>query len=135
MFDISDVKVVLVDPRGDSRLRAYASMTLNRCLAINEMRIIQGEHRMFVSMPDKPAKEYCPHCSHRNGCQARFCNSCGAVLPLIVPEFKYHDLIAPLTQACRDLIEGAVIGEYSRMISEQPYEEGVPGTWVGERTV
>ena len=43
--------------REGSRLKAFVDFTLDDCLAIRGAKIIQGNERLFVSMPSKMNKE------------------------------------------------------------------------------
>ena len=47
---ISDVRIRLV-AKDDSKLRAVASITVDDCIAIHDIKIIDGNDGYFVSMP------------------------------------------------------------------------------------
>ena len=75
---ISNVKV-MVKPEKNSRLRGYASILVDDCLAIHEIRIIEGDRGLFLAMP-----------SRKNA------------------EGEYHDIAHPINQESRAAIEKEV---------------------------
>lgn len=48
---ITDVKIKKV--QSENRLRAIASVTIDDCFAIHELRIIEGKDGLFVAMPSR----------------------------------------------------------------------------------
>ena len=51
-MNITDVRIRLV-AKDDSKLRAVASVTIDECIAIHDIKIIDGNDGYFVSMPAK----------------------------------------------------------------------------------
>lgn len=49
---ITDVRIRLV-AKDDSKLRAVASVTIDDCIAIHDIKIIDGNDGYFVSMPTR----------------------------------------------------------------------------------
>lgn len=49
-MNITDVRIRLV-AKDDSKLRAVASVTIDECIAIHDIKIIDGNDGYFVSMP------------------------------------------------------------------------------------
>lgn len=49
---ISDVRIRFVD-KYDGKLRAVASMTIDDCFVIHDIKIIDGPEGMFVAMPSR----------------------------------------------------------------------------------
>ena len=56
---ITDVRIRLID-KEDSKLKAVASVTIDECIVIHDVKIIQGKDGYFISMPSKktPDGEY-----------------------------------------------------------------------------
>lgn len=52
MMKITEVKVHKTEREG-SRLRGYASVTLDDCFVINNLRILEGDEGMFIAMPSR----------------------------------------------------------------------------------
>ena len=53
---ITDVRIRLVD-KSDSKLKAIASLTIEECFVIHDIKIIQGENGLFIAMPSRKTKE------------------------------------------------------------------------------
>ncbi len=79
---ISNVRV-MVKPEKISRLRGYASVLVDDCLAIHEIRIIEGDRGLFLAMP-----------SHKG------------------TDGQYHDLVHPINQEGRATIEKEVFKSF-----------------------
>ena len=52
-MEISEVKVF---PVGEEKLRAFASIVIDRCFMVNDIKVIQGKDSLFVSMPSRKRK-------------------------------------------------------------------------------
>ena len=51
MMKITDVRIKKVETK--NRMKAIASITLEECFVIHDLRIIQGESGLFVAMPSR----------------------------------------------------------------------------------
>lgn len=51
---ITEVKVF---PVNEDRLKAYASITIDDCFVVRDLKIIQGTSGLFVAMPSKKRKD------------------------------------------------------------------------------
>lgn len=78
---ITDVKIRTV--LTESRLRAVASITIDECFAIHELRIIEGKDGLFVAMPSRQ-----------------------------VSDGTFKDIAHPINVETRQMIEEAVIAKY-----------------------
>lgn len=85
-LDITEVRVRL-NEAPDDILKAYVSITINNCLAVHNLKIIQGPRGLFVSMPARR-------------------NKSGG----------FSDIVHPICQNCRDHLEKVVIDEYWRSL-------------------
>ncbi len=85
LLEITEVRIRLNENRKDEILKAYVSITLNNCLAVHNLKIIQGQRGLFVSMPARK-------------------NKSGG----------FTDIVHPINQEFRDYIEGVVIDAYWR---------------------
>ena len=52
---ITDVRIRKVE--SESRLRAVASITIEDCFAVHELRIIEGKEGLFVAMPSRQTSD------------------------------------------------------------------------------
>ena len=79
-MDITEVKVY---PTSEGRLRAYVSIVFEDCFIIRELKLVEGEDGMFVSMPSRRRKDG-----------------------------TFKDIAHPLNAEMRNIIENRVIDEY-----------------------
>lgn len=49
---ITDIRIRLME-KDDSRLKAVASVTIDDCIAIHDIKIVDGTDGYFVSMPSR----------------------------------------------------------------------------------
>lgn len=52
MLNITDVRIYLVD-KEDSKLKAKASLTIDSCFVIHEIRVVDSANGLFVAMPNR----------------------------------------------------------------------------------
>lgn len=52
MLNITDVRVRLVK-KDDSKVKAIASITIDGCFVVHEIRVIEGANGRFVAMPSR----------------------------------------------------------------------------------
>jgi stage V sporulation protein G len=81
-------EVKVLPVNGDERLKAFVSIKLDGCFVVRDMKIIDGNNGLFVAMPAKKMKDG-----------------------------TYRDLIHPLDQQTREMVEGLVLDEYKRVNS------------------
>ena len=85
-MEITEVRVFPVD---EEKLKAYASIVLDACFIVNDLKIIEGKRGLFISMPSRRRK--------RGG---------------------YRDVAHPLNNETRRLIEECVLAEYQRVLGD-----------------
>ncbi|MEW5911955.1 MAG: septation regulator SpoVG [Thermodesulfobacteriota bacterium] len=85
-----DVTEVRVFPVEEERLKAYATITLDHCFLVRDLKVIHGNKGLFVAMPSKKRKDG-----------------------------TYQDTAHPLNRDTRRMIEEAVLGEYDRQKAEE----------------
>lgn len=79
---ITEVKVYPVNESG--RLKAYATMVIDDCFIIRDLKIIEGDNGVFVSMPSRRRKD------------------------------GFRDIVHPLNSDTRSLVENAIIEEFKK---------------------
>lgn len=89
---------IRVTPKDDERLKAFVSVTLEGQFVVRGLKVIRGkEGRLFVAMPSRQR-----------------------------PDGSYQDIAHPITHEFRNVLEDAVLAEYSRHLrSGDPVEEGL----------
>ena len=88
-MEVTKVNIYLREKEG-SRLKAFVDFTLDDCLAVKGAKIIEGNTRLFVSMPGK-------------------LNKFG----------REENLVFPINKEMRDKIEEAVMAEYEKVKNEK----------------
>ena len=53
---ISDIRVRLVQ-KEDSKLKAVASMTIEDCFVVHDIKVIEGNEGYFIAMPSRKTNE------------------------------------------------------------------------------
>lgn len=76
---------IRVTEKEDSRMKAIASVLLEDCFAIHDIRIISGENGLFVAMPSRKTATG-----------------------------NYRDIAHPITSECRKEFEDAILAEYEK---------------------
>lgn len=84
-MEITKVYVNKVESERES-LKGYATIEIDNCLEINNIRIIEGKTRTFCAMPSRKLKSG-----------------------------KFGDYVQPKNQETRDLIEKAILDEYNKL--------------------
>ncbi|MCL1904336.1 MAG: septation regulator SpoVG [Oscillospiraceae bacterium] len=51
MLEISDIRIRKILQEG--RLRAVVSLTIDNSIAVHDIKLVQGDERMFVAMPSR----------------------------------------------------------------------------------
>jgi len=123
-MQITEVKVFLKEGQ-DKKLKAYATITLDNCFVVRNVKVIEGNKGLFVAMPSRKIKDPCPKCGFRNAVRTKFCNQCGASLPQVEPrpiqpgeemsrQSEHKDIAHPITAECRDYIQKKVLDAYEK---------------------
>ncbi|MCY4512861.1 MAG: SpoVG family protein [Bdellovibrionales bacterium] len=89
---ITDVKVNLAAHQ--EPLKAFASITLDDCFVVHDLRIIKTADKMFVAMPSKKL----PGGNFRKDI--------------------YKDIVHPINQHTRKMIEESVLSKYHSVIEK-----------------
>ncbi|WP_418792278.1 SpoVG family protein [Phosphitispora sp. TUW77] len=69
---------------GDSKIRAFASVTIDDALVVHDIKVVEGKNGLFVAMPSKKVGE------------------------------KYIDISHPITGQSRSALFDAVLSKYSQ---------------------
>src|SRR3954452_17810141 len=118
---ITEVRIKLMDDGNENeRLQAFCSVTFDDAFVVRDLKIIEGTKGSFVAMPSRKLTDRCPGCGSKNHLRARYCNSCGhklddqrAVRDADGRAKLHADIAHPITSACREVIQSAVIKAYT----------------------
>lgn len=82
-MNITSVKVFKTEREG-SKVKGYATVTLNDCFMIHNIKVIEGAEKMIISMPSRK-----------------------------VSDDRYEDIAHPLNAETREMFETAILAEYN----------------------
>lgn len=94
-MQITDIKIRKLIPEG--RLRAVVSITVDGQLAVHDIKVIQGDERLFVAMPSR---------KDESGI--------------------FRDIVHPISPEARVSIEGEILEAYQNRLYNQEVEGGNP---------
>ena len=80
-MEITDIKIRRIITEG--RLRAVVSVTVDNMLAVHDIKVVQGDERLFVAMPSR---------KDENG--------------------VFRDIVHPISAAARKMMEREILGAY-----------------------
>lgn len=92
-MDITDIRVFPVD---EDKLKAYVTIVFDRCFMVSDIKVINGQSGLFISMPSKRRK---------NG--------------------TFRDVAHPLNSETRRMIEEKVLTKYEEVLSSGPLQDRV----------
>ena len=81
MIDITDVRVMNVN--SSNRVKAIASITINNCFVVNDIKLVESQNGLFIAMPSRKT---------------------------LSGEFR--DIAYPINPETRQLIQNAIISKY-----------------------
>ncbi|MBQ1518663.1 MAG: septation regulator SpoVG [Ruminococcus sp.] len=84
-MEITDVKIRKI--MTDGRLRAVVSVTIDDMLAVHDIKVVQGDERLFVAMPSR---------KDENG--------------------VFRDIVHPIAASSRKLIEETILDAYEKQM-------------------
>jgi len=92
-----EITQVHVYPKEDQKVKGYASIVLDECFLVNDIKVIAGPHGCFISMPSRKRK---------NG--------------------KFRDIAHPLTTEMRERIENRVFDEFEKVTGQKIEARPIP---------
>jgi len=115
------------------KLRGFASITIDNCLVVRDIKIIEGGRGLFVAMPSRKLCDRCPSCAAKNHIRARYCNECGARLRSDRGDLDergrprlYADIAHPIHQEARDFVQHQILKAYDAELERSKQEGYVP---------
>lgn len=85
-MEVTDIKIRRIVTEG--RLRAVVSITIDNMLAVHDIKVVQGDERLFVAMPSR---------KDENGI--------------------FRDIVHPISVSSRNAIENEILDAYNRHIA------------------
>ena len=84
LMKITDIRIRIVK-KDDNKLKAVASLTIDDCFAVHDIKVIDGNQGLFIAMPSRKT-----------------------------PEGNYKDIVHPLNTETREMIKSAVLEAYEK---------------------
>lgn len=85
-MEITEIKIFPVD---EKRVKAYTAVIFDRCFVVRDIKVIQGDRKLFVAMPSKRMKDG-----------------------------SYRDTAHPLNSEMRQRVETSVLGAYEKELGK-----------------
>jgi stage V sporulation protein G len=110
-MEITEVRVVLKD-------------SPDKAFVVRNIKVIEGTSGLFIAMPSRKIKQPCPKCGFKNEFRSKYCNQCGAQLPLSprlataetegTAQAEHKDIAHPITQSFREYLQKRVLEAYEQ---------------------
>lgn len=90
-MEITDIRVkkILTDGTAETKMRAVVSVTFDDCFVVHDIKIIEGQDKLFTAMPSRRTQD---------------------------GEFK--DIAHPINKDMRMKLEDAILAEYKKALAE-----------------
>ncbi len=125
-MEITEVRISLRDNEG-KRLKAYATVTFDNSFVVRNIKVVEGNSGLFVAMPARKARQFCPRCGKKVDVGSRYCSHCGGALPPPPPREEgdgrqsvHQDLAHPINQQFRDYLQNKVLDAYRQEREASP---------------
>lgn len=89
---ITDIKIRLIN-KEDSKLKAVASLVIEDCIALHDIKIIENDKGLFIAMPARKTE---------NG--------------------SFRDIVHPIKQETRDELTSLILDEYKKELNKNDSE-------------
>ena len=116
-MEVTEIRVFLKEGQ-DKKLKAYTTVTFDNTFVVRNIKVIQGPNGLFIAMPSRKMKYPCPKCGFKNEVGSKYCNGCGATVPLQRepenPDAKteHRDIAHPITQEFREYLQSKILDAY-----------------------
>ena len=129
-MEITEIRIFVKEGQ-DKKLKAYATVTFDNAFVVRNIKVIQGSSGLFIAMPSRKMKNPCPKCSFKNEVGSKFCNKCGASLPLVEhtvvedeAKADHRDIAHPITKDFRELLQAKILEAYKKEIERSNLSGG-----------
>lgn len=89
-MNITDIRIRLIK-REDSKFKAVASIIIDDCFVVHDIKIIEGDAGNFIAMPSRRT-----------------------------PDGEYKDIAHPINSPTREMIKEGILEAYEKALREQP---------------
>ena len=123
-MEITEIRVFLKEGQ-DKKLKAYTTVTFDNAFVVRNIKVIQGSSGLFIAMPSRKMKSPCPKCNFKNEVGSKYCNQCGASIPMhdepisaadIDTKSEHRDIAHPVTQQFREYLQSKILDAYRKEV-------------------
>ncbi len=90
-MQITEIKIF---PVNEEKLKAYVTVTFDNSFVVRDLKVIQGNNRLFVAMPSRRMKDG-----------------------------SFRDVVHPSNAEMREQLETSIFDEYNKSLGEQKTNE------------
>ncbi len=87
-LNITDIRVKKIP--SESKMRAVVSVTFDDAFVVHDIKIIEGQDKLFTAMPSRRT-----------------------------PENEFKDIAHPINSEMREMLEKAIIAKYEELLAEE----------------
>ena len=87
-MNITEVRIRLLK-KDDTKLKAVATLTIDECFVVHDIKIIEGDNDCFIAMPSKKT-----------------------------PSGEFKDIVHPLNTETREKISNIILEEYHKAVAQ-----------------
>ena len=87
-MNITDVRIRLLK-KGEAKLKAVATITIDDCFVVHDIKILEGEKECFIAMPSKKT-----------------------------PSGEFKDIVHPINTETREKLNKLIVEEYYKALKE-----------------
>ena len=88
-MEINDIRIRLIK-KDDSKLKAIASLVIDDCFVIHDIKVLEGNQGFFVAMPSRKT-----------------------------PDGQYKDVAHPLNTETREILNKAVLDKFNEALETE----------------
>jgi len=119
-MEITEIRIFPKEGQ-DKKLKAYTTVTFDNAFVVRNIKVIQGASGLFIAMPSRKAKCYCPSCHCKNEVGSKFCNQCGISMGIENQQAghsdskaEHRDIAHPITQGFREYLQKNILEAYDK---------------------
>lgn len=92
-MEITDIRIRRINSEG--KMKAVVSVTFDEALVIHDIKIIEGQDKVFIAMPSRKT-----------------------------PDGEFKDIAHPINAQMRETLQASIIAAYEASCAEQAQEQG-----------
>lgn len=91
-MEITDIRIRQMT--NDDKMKAVVSVTFDNCFVVHDIKIINGQDRLFIAMPSRKT-----------------------------PDNEYKDIAHPINMEMRELLQQRILEKYQSTLIDNEYNE------------